>query len=196
VAFADRLLLNKIDLVSEADLERIEARLRGMNHLADIQRTQQSAASVESVLDIHGFDVNRVLEMDPEFLNADGEHVHDHSVSSLSIQQVGNVHQSLFQEWIQKVLQENGNDIYRCKGVLSISNVDTKYVYQGVHMILNAAFDDEMWGDDEPRANKLVFIGKNLDREALKIGFSGCLDTPENEEKNKAMTAYPDRDPM
>ena len=77
VAFADRLLLNKVDLVSEADLGRVEARLRAINRFAPIQRCEQAAVDVGSLLDIRGFDLERTLEMDPEFLSTDGEHAHD-----------------------------------------------------------------------------------------------------------------------
>ena len=75
------------------------------------------------------------------------------------------------------------------KGVLSISNVEKKFVYQGVHMIVHAIFDDNAakWGPDEPRVNKMVFIGKNLDKDTLRRGFEGCLDSPENQDKVKAI---------
>eukprot|EP00966_Prymnesium_polylepis_P064811 1503445-Prymnesium_polylepis.1 len=99
VAFADRMLLNKTDLVTEEDLERVEARLQAINRFAPIQRTVQSNVSVDSVLDIRGFDLKRTLEMDPEFLNVDGEHEHDASVTSLSIVQSGNVDFELLQDW-------------------------------------------------------------------------------------------------
>jgi len=188
VAFADRILLNKVDLVAEAELERIEARLKSINQFAAIQRTQQSSVSVDSVLNIRGFDLNKVLEMDPEFLNTDAEHEHDDSVGSLSIEQPGSVNMSLMQEWIQELLKEQGAAIYRMKGVISVSGVGKKFVYQAVHMIFDGQFDTEAsWGDDEPRMSKLVFIGKNLDHEALKSGFMTCLDCPENEEKINAI---------
>jgi G3E family GTPase len=105
VAFADRLLLNKTDLVSEADLVRIEKRLKSMNAVAEIVRCTKAAVSVDSVLDIGAFDLDRVCEMDPEFLNTEGEHVHDTSVSSVSIHGSHTVHarsyamRALFSLW-------------------------------------------------------------------------------------------------
>ena len=113
LAFADRVLLNKIDLVSEQDLERVEKRIRGINAFAPILRTQQSNVSVESVLDLKAFDLTKTLEMDPEFLNTEGEHEHDDSVGSVSIQLPGEVHMLLVNEWIGDILKERGNDIYR-----------------------------------------------------------------------------------
>merc|ERR1711937_564514 len=91
VAFADRMLLNKTDLVSEADLERVESRLRGINAFAPIIRCSQSNVSTDNVLNIKGFDLKRTMEMDPEFLNTNNEHVHDNTVSSVSISQKGDV---------------------------------------------------------------------------------------------------------
>jgi len=188
VAFADRMILNKTDLVTEEDLERIEARLRGINKFAPIQRTTQSEVSVDSVLNIRGFDVDKVLEMDPEFLNTDNEHEHDDTVGSLSMTQPGEAHMVLMNDWMNELLKTKGADIYRMKGVLAISNVSQKFVYQGVHMIFDGRFEDEGgWAEGEPRENKLVFIGKNLNHEELKTGFMECLDTPENQDKIQAV---------
>ena len=186
VAFADRLLLNKTDLVEEVDLVRVEGRLKALNAFAPIMRCHKSEVSVDSVLNIKGFDLKRTLEMDPEFLNTDGEHEHDSSVSSLSIIQEGDVDLDAVQEWVSAILQEKGTDIYRMKGVLSIANAETKFVYQAVHMIFNGNFDEEeKWAPGEPRSSKLVFIGKNLDKAALKAAFSACAATPEALEKKK-----------
>eukprot|EP00310_Coccolithus_braarudii_P023490 CAMPEP_0183338848 /NCGR_PEP_ID=MMETSP0164_2-20130417/5993_1 /TAXON_ID=221442 /ORGANISM="Coccolithus pelagicus ssp braarudi, Strain PLY182g" /LENGTH=412 /DNA_ID=CAMNT_0025508761 /DNA_START=37 /DNA_END=1275 /DNA_ORIENTATION=- len=186
VAFADRMLLNKIDLVSEEDLVRVEARLKGINKFAPIQRCQQSNVSAESVLDIRGFDLKRVLDMDPEFLTSDGDHSHDSTVSSLSILQEGEVDLDLVQAWVGDLLQNKGADIYRMKGVLAIAESDKKFVYQAVHMIFDGNFDEE-WAPDEERNSKLVFIGKNLDKDELKAKFESCRfekDTREKKIKN------------
>merc|ERR1719252_401275 len=186
VAFADRMLLNKIDLVSEEDLVRVEKRLRSLNAFAPIFKTQNSNVSPDNVLNIKGFDLKRTLEMDPEFLNTEGEHEHDTSVSSLSIIQDGDVDLEAVQEWVGWVLRTQATDIYRMKGVLSIAHSKKKFVYQAVHMIFNGNFeDDEVWADGEERESKLVFIGKNLDKEALKSGFAKCAMTPGLEEEKK-----------
>ena len=142
--------------------------------------------SVENVLNIKGFDLKRTLEMDPEFLDTDGEHVHDQTVTSLSILQPHNVHMSLLNEWLRDLLSTKGNDIYRMKGVLSISGSKEKFVFQGVHMIFDGEFEGE-WAEDETRESKLVFIGKDLDHEAIKAGFAACLDSPENQENIRTL---------
>jgi len=176
VAFADRMLLNKTDLVTEEDLVRVEKRLRSLNGFAPIMRTLRSEISVDSVLDIRGFDLKRTLEMDPEFLNTDGSHEHDSSVTSLSIIQPGDVDLDAVQSWVGEILQSKGADIYRMKGVLSIADTEQKFVYQAVHMIFNGDFD-ESWQEGETRQSKLVFIGKNLDHAELKAAFAACAVT-------------------
>lgn len=186
VAFADRMILNKTDLVTEVDIARVEKRLRSINAFAPIMHSCQSNVSVDSVLNIHGFDVNKVLEMDPEFLNTDGEHVHDASVTSCSIVMPGEVHMALVNEWISAILRDKGADIYRMKGVLAIANAPQKFVYQAVHMIFDGKFD-EPWQPGEPRESKLVFIGKNIKPAELRADFAACLDSPENSAKILAL---------
>jgi len=182
VAFADRLLLNKTDLVSDEDLKRVEGRLKAINANAPIMRCHKAEVSVDSVLNIGAFDLNRTLEMDPEFLNTDGEHEHDTSVSSVSITQAGELDLGLIEDWVGTMLREKGADIYRMKGVLNIRYAEKRFVYHAVHMIFNGEFMEE-WGAEEERHNKLVFIGKNLDGAALREAFSACLVTPENLDK-------------
>merc|ERR1712061_663847 len=108
VAFADRLLVNKVDLVNEEDLTRVEARLKSINAFAPMMRCQESKVSVDSVLNIEDFDLKRTLEMDPEFLNTDGEHEHDSTVTSLSIHQDGEVDRDMVQGFVGKILQPKG----------------------------------------------------------------------------------------
>ena len=190
VAFADRLILNKTDLVSEEDLVRIETRLKSINKFAPIVRSCQSKVGVDQVLDIKGFDLKRTLEMDPEFLNTDGEHAHDTSVSSLSLGSDLDLDLDLVQDWVGTLLEEKGKDLYRMKGVLAIKFAEEKFVYQAVHMIFNGNFDEEKWQSDEKRCSKLVFIGKNLNHAELKAGFDACIATPEQQEKKKTAMRF------
>merc|ERR1719217_1399052 len=183
VAFADRLLLNKTDLVTEADLKRIEARLKGINGNAPVVRCTRAEVSVDSVLDIGAFDLQKTLEMDPEFLNTNGEHEHDTTVSSVSITDTEHeLDMALVEDWISDLLRTKGADIYRMKGVLNIAHAAQRFVYHAVHMIFNGEFMEE-WQPDEARESKLVFIGKNLDAAALKASFAACLATKENLDK-------------
>jgi G3E family GTPase len=182
LAFADRVLLNKVDLVSEEDLARVEGRIRSINQIAPIQRCQQSTVSVDSVLNVSGFDLKRILEMDPSFLYGGDDVEHDPAVSSLSIVLPGEVDLDDVQRWVQGVLRTQGADIFRMKGVLAIASSEEKFVYQGVHMIFTGEFDSR-WGEDEERASKLVFIGKNLDRAVLRAGFTACLYSEERAQR-------------
>lgn len=190
VAFADRLLLNKTDLVSEEDVERIEARLRAINQVAPIQRCKYSDVSVSNVLGIHGFDLARALKSSPDLLNANSKPTkHDGTVTSVSLDQgaprhlrlvqKGNIDLGLLQDWINEVMRDQGEDVFRMKGILSIEHAEQRYVYHSVHMIFSGGFD-EPWGEGEARESKLVFIGRNLNAESLAARFNGCLATPEN----------------
>ena len=183
VAFADRLILNKVDLVpDEAELAAVEEKLRAINKFAPVIRSTQSKVSVEQVLNIGAFDLQRTLHMDPEFLNIDGEHEHDTSVTSIGIDIPGDVNLSVLQDWFGKVLQEKATDIYRMKGILAIENESDKYQYHAVHMIFNGTFA-EKWGPNERRGCKLTFIGKNLNHEELRTGSYACMATEENYQK-------------
>jgi len=173
VAFADRLLLNKTDLVSEEDLTRVEGRLREINKFAPVLRCQNAGVGMENILSIKAFELERVLEMDPEFLS-DGEHMHDETVFSVGFQQEGDLNMERTNTWIAKLLQEKGVDIYRMKGVLAMAGVDEKYVFQGVHMLFTGEALGP-WGE-EKRVNRLIFIGKNLDKASLQSSFAACLE--------------------
>ena len=189
VGFADRLLLNKMDLVTTGDGERVEARLRSINAFAPIQRCTRSSVSVDSVLDIHGFDLDRTLTALPDFLNPSAPVTkHDSSIKSVSLSQAAARHLRTVRSgeldlyavrgWLHGLLEARGADIFRIKGVLSLAHSNCKYVCHAVHSIFTDDFTDE-WGPDEPRQSKLVFIGKGLDEAELAASFNSCLATPE-----------------
>lgn len=179
VAFADRLIVNKTDLVpDEADLARVEARLRAINKFAPIVRTQRSSVGVEQVMDLKAFDLEKTLQRDAEFLDTESEHVHDETVSSMGINVKESVDFGAFQDFLQKLLRDMGNELYRIKGVISVEGAPERFVYQAVHMIFQGDFT-EPWGPDEPRGCKLTFIGKKLPKTDLEAGFMASLATPE-----------------
>ena len=194
VAFADRLLLNKCDLVpKESDLRRIEARLNGINSFAPIRRCTRSNVAVDEVLNIMGFDLSRAIERDPGFMDTTKAPTkHDKGVSSHSIDQgmarhlrgvkAGDLDLTKMQEWIGGLLDTHGADIYRMKGVLSIAHSELKFVFHAVHMVMDGYFEGE-WQEGEKRESKLVFIGKNLDPKALNKSFDDCIDTPQLREE-------------
>jgi G3E family GTPase len=300
IAFADVILINKIDLVTPAELDQLEARIRSMNAAAKIYRTQNAAIDLDHVLNVGGFDLDRALEIDPKFMEpeypfewggvyrlapgsysfavgagpdpamqvallpldddsresltvtqeeaallfshderalrpgetitpdetlyqldlesgpaafevriAEGgvyalftehhpdefgaslndsqgaviapvltheykpDHEHDEEVTSVGITVSGDLEPKKLNAWLSKVLQTQGPDIFRMKGVLSIKDQPERFVFQGVHMLFDGK-PERPWGS-EPRTNKLIFIGRNLDRTALTEGFKACL---------------------
>ena len=303
IAFADVILINKIDLVEPAALDAIEARIKRMNAAATIHRTRDAAIDLAKVLDVGGFNLSRALEVDPAFMEpeypfewggvfdlprgggvielapgadpamavaivpldagaeadpvdqlgaatehavlifaaaersvrpwaalepgetlwqlelersplrfavncpaggrvavftehhpdeftmrfsaAEGplerlaehaykpDHEHDEEVTSVGIEVAGEVDGEKLNEWLRELLATKGVDLYRMKGVLAIRGEPRRYVFQGVHMLLDHR-PDRPWGDD-PRENRMIFIGRNLDRSALTEGFRACL---------------------
>lgn len=176
IAFADVILLNKTDLVTPAEADEVEARLKRRNPTAKVYRTQRSQTDLDRVLNVKGFDLERILAMDPHFL--EGEHAHHHhhhdeEVTSVGITTPGDVDEKKLNRWLANLLQTKGQDIYRMKGVLSIKGDANRFVFQGVHMLFDGQ-PARPWGG-EPRSNKLIFIGKHLDRAALTEGFKACL---------------------
>ncbi|EJK53942.1 hypothetical protein THAOC_26523 [Thalassiosira oceanica] len=180
VAFADRVLLNKTDLVNEETLVKIEGKVKSLNPAATIIRCSYSKVSPKDLLNIQAFDLKRVLEFEPDFLEDDGDHQHDSTVSSVSCKIKGNVNQMMLSRWIGRLIQEDGANLYRYKGILAIKGVDEKFIFQGVGMIFNGNISEMKWGVPESeRENVFVFIGKNLDHEWLKSCFKACLVTNE-----------------
>ncbi len=301
VAFADVILLNKIDLVAPQDLEKLEARIKSMNSMAKIYRSRDAVVEMDKILNVGGFNLDRALEIDPKFmepeypfewsgiyqlkagsyewvmgegpdpamgaallplantglaakeatlmdavltfsederalaagemmrlgkgqhnqlvLNESGEtvfnfaiqepgsfmlftehhpdefdahlcdaeavldpletreykpdHEHDEEVTSVGITLPGDLQLEKLNGWLSQLLQEQGQDIFRMKGVLSVRGWDQRYVFQGVHMLFDGR-PDRAWRN-EPRQNKMIFIGRNLDRAALENGFRECL---------------------
>jgi len=257
IAFADVILLNKTDLVTTAELDKLEKLIRKMNATTKIYRTKNAELNLDHVLNVKGFDLDRVLEHEPDFLKNGGhhhdhdhdkkkhvhdehdgkdhskcdhehdhcehdhehghehdhkhdekdhancdhehghcehdhdhehahepktlslgvaeepDHVHDSSVTSVGITLSGDLDAKKLNQWMSKLLQEKGPDIFRMKGVLSIKNEPNRFVFQGVHMLFDGKVD-KPWGKT-PRSNKLIFIGRNLDRDALTEGFKSCL---------------------
>ncbi|MET0294765.1 MAG: GTP-binding protein, partial [Phenylobacterium sp.] len=188
----------KTDLVTEAELAEVEAQIRRLNPLAPIHRAQRSNVPLEMVLGRHGFDLARINELQPEFANpAHGEaghvhddhcdhdhdhhdhdhHAHDHvaaaGIRGISLTLQKPINGNKVTSWLNEVLQAQGPDILRAKGILDVAGEDRRLVFQAVHMILEGDFQ-RAWRDDEARYSRLVFIGRNLDEAALRGGFEAC----------------------
>jgi G3E family GTPase len=200
IAFADVVLLNKTDLVTEEELRNVEATIRAINPAARIHRTTRAGIDLGEVLDRGAFDLNRALENDPHFLDADDHDHHDHDghhhhhdhdghdhhhhhdgemsdIHDVTVQSVslrgGEMDSRKFFPWIQKVTQLEGPNILRLKGIIAFKDDPDRYVLQGVHMIIEGDHQ-RPWKDGEKHESRLVFIGRELDAERLKQSFDAC----------------------
>merc|ERR1711997_1289302 len=175
IAFADRILLNKCDLVdSEEGLQEVERRIRAINTKVPIKRTINSEVDMDYVLGIRGFSLDKIIEMDDAFLDDSHDHQHDERVSSVGVDVAGEVVQQKLNEWIGWLLREKGVDLFRSKGVLAVKGMKQKFVFQAIHMLFANSQEGE-WKADEEKRCKMIFIGKNLDRDELTKGFMKCL---------------------
>eukprot|EP00416_Gambierdiscus_australes_P022874 CAMPEP_0171064228 /NCGR_PEP_ID=MMETSP0766_2-20121228/6150_1 /TAXON_ID=439317 /ORGANISM="Gambierdiscus australes, Strain CAWD 149" /LENGTH=453 /DNA_ID=CAMNT_0011520233 /DNA_START=75 /DNA_END=1436 /DNA_ORIENTATION=+ len=174
VAFADRILLNKCDLVDEAALDEVEKRIKAINHGAQIRRCVKSDVDMSFILGIEAFSLDKILDMDDGFLEENQDHQHDNRVSSVGIHIKGQVDQTKLNDWIGWLLKEKGADIFRTKGVLAVKGMEERFVFQAVHMAFTGA-KQRPWAAGEERSCKLTFIGKNLQRDELEGGFAKCL---------------------
>ena len=176
VAFADVILLNKTDLVEADALEDVEARIRKINPYARIIKTSRCAAPLDEVLGLDAFSLDRVLEFEPDFLDSDHDHEHDDDITSVSFVSDKPLDLEKFQNWFGNLLQTEGQDILRSKGILDFADTDERYVFQGVHMLMDAS-PMGAWPEGKSRSSRIVFIGRNLESMGLEKGFKGCQAT-------------------
>ena len=176
IAFADRILLNKIDLASEGEIREVKNRVKAINAFAPVYETENSIIDPSELIGIGAFDLSKTLEMDPEFLDTDAEHEHDENVTSTSSKFEGELNVNKLERWIGELMQTKAEDLFRYKGVLAVKGMDQKFVFQGVHMLFGGDFNQEigLWKDSEKRECRFVFIGRNLDHAALEAGLMEC----------------------
>jgi G3E family GTPase len=202
IAFADVIIINKTDLVSAAELDEVEGRIRAINPYAKVHRTERCAVPLQEVLGRNAFDLDRILEIEPAFLETGGhdhdhdhdhehghqhghahdhdqhagglKHYHDEEMQSLSIKLDQPLDPDKFFPWVQTLVQQEGQNILRCKGILSFKGDPKRFVFQGVHMILDGDHQ-RAWKDDEARSSRIVFIGRKLSEESIRTGFESCL---------------------
>jgi len=204
IAFADVILINKTDLVSPAELAEVEARIRGINPYAKVHKTERAQIPLHEVLGRNAFDLDRILDLEPEFLESEDhahdphrdhhhghdhhddhghkhahshgglKHYHDEEMQSISLRTDRPLDPDKFFPWVQDLVQKEGPSILRCKGILSFKNDDQRFVFQGVHMILDGDHQ-RPWNKDEKRDSRIVFIGRNLPGKKITEGFEGCV---------------------
>jgi G3E family GTPase len=211
IAFADVILINKVDLVTPDELSEVEARIRGINPYARLHKTERAKIALKEVLERNAFDLDRILDLEPAFLEDEDhghghhhdhghdhahhhshghdhhdhghkqahhhgglKHYHDEEMQSISLKSDKPLDPDKFFPWVQDLVQKEGPNILRCKGILSFKGDDQRFVFQGVHMILDGDHQ-RPWSDDEKRESRIVFIGRNLPGKLIADGFEGCI---------------------
>ncbi|HTZ69626.1 MAG TPA: GTP-binding protein [Acetobacteraceae bacterium] len=171
LAFADIIVLNKLDLVSNAEADAVETRIRAVNPLARIVRATRADVPIESLLHQSAFDLSRILDIDPVFLDSN-EHDHTEGIYSASFEVSRPIDMQKFQEWMATLLQEKGQDLLRTKGILHVAGEPRRFAFQAVHMMADGDYQETLAGAEEK--SRLVFIGRDLNRPQLRRGFEAC----------------------
>jgi G3E family GTPase len=196
IAFADVILVNKTDLVTPQELTEIEARIRGINPYATLHRTERAQVPLEEVLGRNAFDLDRILDIEPAFLSTDDDHDHDHHhghdghdhhhhhgglkhyhdehMQSISLRTTQPLDPQKFFPWVQQLVATEGPKILRSKGILCFADDPDRFVFQGVHMILDGDHQ-RAWQEGEARESRIVFIGRDLPEDEIRAGFQACV---------------------
>jgi G3E family GTPase len=201
IAFADVILINKTDLVSADELSDVEARIRGINPYAKLHKTERAKIPLDAVLGRNAFDLDRILDLEPAFLEGDEhdhdhdhdhehgdhhhghdhkhaagglKHYHDEEMQSIALRTDTPLDPDKFFPWVQDLVQKEGPNILRCKGILAFKDDEQRFVFQGVHMILDGDHQ-RPWKKDEKRESRIVFIGRNLPGKLITEGFEACF---------------------
>jgi G3E family GTPase len=165
--------------ITPDEKEAVITKIRNINRFAELMEVEHSQVDPSRILGVKAFDLARVLQVEEDFLDTEGEHQHDDSVTSVGIEFDGQLDLALLNSWLSKMLRENGVDLFRSKGVLNIAGSDARYIFQGVHMLMGISSSEDGigrgWKDGEKRTNRLVFIGRNLVREEIMANFKACL---------------------
>ena len=170
IAFADMVLLNKTDLINPEDLPELEFKLRNLNGAARVCQTRNSDVDIGTVLDLRSLDIEVRAE------KHDHNHKHTEDIETVAISTAGDLDGLKLSHWFRELLAEFGERIMRMKGILNLRKDPDQFVFQGVHMLFEGR-PGRAWADDEERLNRLVFIGRNLDKEKITQGFLNCITT-------------------
>jgi G3E family GTPase len=173
VGFADRILLSKTDLVSEEDVKKLAERIKRMNPRAPVKHVHFGEAPIGEILDIRGFNLNAILELDPEFL-VDSHHEHHDEVASFVFKSDKPFDGDKLEQFLSGMIQVYGPDLLRYKGVLWMKGKPNRVVFQGVHMMMGGDMG-KPWAKGEKKSSLLVFIGKNLPKDLFLAGLEQCL---------------------
>jgi G3E family GTPase len=170
IAFADMVLLNKTDLINPEDLPELEFKLRNLNGAARVCQTRNSDIDIATVLDLRSLDIEVRAE------KHDHNHKHTEDIETVAISTAGDLDGLKLSHWFRELLAEFGERIMRMKGILNLRKDPDQFVFQGVHMLFEGR-PGRAWADEEERLNRLVLIGRNLDKEKITQGFINCITT-------------------
>jgi G3E family GTPase len=173
VGFADRILLSKTDLVDDGQVNDLMQRLRQMNPRAHQHKVHMGQADIREILDIRGFNLNAVLEVDPEFLVSD-YHEHDDDVKSFVWRDARALNMEKIETFLSLMVQNYGEDLLRYKGILNIQGEPRRMIFQGVHMLMGGT-PGKPWEPGEKRESVMVFIGRKLPRRLFEEGLAYCV---------------------
>jgi G3E family GTPase len=173
IAFADLILLNKMDLVTEAEAVEVERRIRAINPMVELVRSTKSDVPISSVIGRDAFNLERILVREPDFLSGEDDHEHDSDVNSVSFEVSRPIDPEKFNTWMTDLLAAKGQDLLRTKGILAYPDEDRRFAFQAVHMIADGDYIGP-WKAGDPRKSKIVFIGRDLNRPQLRRGFEAC----------------------
>jgi G3E family GTPase len=171
---ADRIIVNKIDLVSPADVERVCRRVRAINERAVVSTARFAAVDLDDLLGIEAFEVSKRAASQPGFLDETYHHRHDPAVTSITVHLQGDLESTRLRVAADEIAARFGDQLLRWKGVLAVRGSDRRVVLQGVHELYEI-YPLDSWRDGDHRASKIVFIGTELDEEWLRNEFSRCL---------------------
>ncbi|KAF4802995.1 COBW domain-containing protein 1 [Turdus rufiventris] len=180
VALADLIIINKTDLVSEEELNKIRTSVRSINGLVKILETQRSRVDLSNVLDLHAFDSLSGVSLQKKLEHVKTTHAHlDKAIITVTFEVPGNIKEENLNLFIQNLLWEKNvkdktgctMDVIRLKGLVSIQGKSHQVIVQGVHELYDLEETSVAWKEDEKRTNRLVLIGRNLDKEIIKEVF-------------------------
>ena len=198
IAFADQIVLNKTELVTEAALREIEARIARLNPLAPIHRARRADVALDRILQRGGFDLARIAALEPQFLQPASaapahvheehcahdldddpahveahDHVHDDQIASVALASQQPMDADAVSRWLAAVVAEQGPRILRAKGIIDVHGEPRRLVFHAVHRLLEGELH-RPWKVGETRCSRIVFIGRRLDAAALQAGFDAC----------------------
>ncbi len=173
IAFADRIFVTKSDLAGQSEVNAVKRMICDINPRTPVEEAYFGQVPIDRVLDLHGFDLDAILKMEPDFLE-DGHRHHHSDITSFVLRERFPLDPEKLEIWLSVLVANFGRDMLRYKGVLNISGNPKRMVFQGVHMLMGAT-DSVLWQPDEPRDSVLVFIGRNLPRQIFEDGFRKCL---------------------